>query len=54
MSTPVSWDEVEVVAEDGDPDALKFDPAAVLARVEESGDLYAGSLAEDQELPELT
>ena len=46
VSTPISWDEVEAVAEDGDGDALKFDPAAVLARVEEFGDLYAGSLAQ--------
>ena len=40
-------------AETGDGDVLQFDPAAVLARVEEHGDLYAASLAEDQELPEL-
>ncbi len=54
VSTPIAWDEVEAVADDGDGDALQFDPADVLARVEELGDLYAGSLAEDQELPELT
>jgi bifunctional non-homologous end joining protein LigD len=53
VSTPISWDEVEAVAEEGDGDALKFGPADVLARVEEFGDLYAGSLAQDQALPEL-
>jgi bifunctional non-homologous end joining protein LigD len=54
VSAPVGWDEVEAVVESGDGDLLQFDPAAVLARVEEHGDLYAASLAEDQELPELS
>ena len=54
VSTPISWDEVEAVVDDGDADALKFDPADVLARVAELGDLYAGSLAQDQDLPELS
>jgi bifunctional non-homologous end joining protein LigD len=53
VSTPVSWDELGALAESGDADALAFDPAAVLARVEEVGDLYAASLAEDQDLPDL-
>ena len=30
-----------------------FEPADVIARVAELGDLYAGSLAQDQDLPEL-
>jgi bifunctional non-homologous end joining protein LigD len=54
VSAPIGWDEVEGVVESGDGDVLQFDPAAVLARVEEHGDLYAASLAEDQELPELS
>jgi bifunctional non-homologous end joining protein LigD len=54
VSTPIGWDEVEAVVENGDGDALQFDPATVLTRVEEHGDLYAASLAEDQELPELS
>jgi bifunctional non-homologous end joining protein LigD len=53
VSTPISWDEVESLSEADDGDALKFDPAAVLARVAKHGDLYAGSLARDQLLPEL-
>ena len=53
VSTPVSWDEVEVAA-DGDPDALVFTPDDVLARVEELGDLYEPSLTAAQDLPELT
>lgn len=53
-STPLAWEEVETVAESGDARLLRFDPAAVLARVEELGDLYAPSLAQDQELPDLS
>ena len=36
VSTPLSWDEVE----QGDPDALVFEPEDVLGRVEEHGDLF--------------
>jgi bifunctional non-homologous end joining protein LigD len=54
VSTPIAWEEVQAVAESGDGSALGFDPATVLERVSEHGDLYAASLAEDQELPELT
>jgi bifunctional non-homologous end joining protein LigD len=53
VSTPISWDEVEALAEADDGDALKFEPADVIARVAEHGDLYADSLARDQVLPEL-
>jgi bifunctional non-homologous end joining protein LigD len=54
VSAPIGWDEVEAVVENGDGDVLQFDPATVLTRVDELGDLYAASLAEDQELPELS
>ena len=37
VSTPLDWDEVEA----GDPDALVFEAADVLERVEERGDLFA-------------
>jgi bifunctional non-homologous end joining protein LigD len=53
VSTPVSWDELHELEESGDVDAFAFTPADVLARVEELGDLYADSLAGDQELPAL-
>ena len=52
VSTPVSWDEVEVAA-DGDADALVFTPDDVLSRVDDLGDLYAPSLTGDQDLPDL-
>ena len=48
-----SWDELGDLADDGDPDAFAFTPADVLERVDEHGDLYADSLAGDQDLPEL-
>jgi bifunctional non-homologous end joining protein LigD len=53
VSSPVSWDELTDLAEGGDPDAFAFTPADVLERVAAHGDLYADSLAGDQELPEL-
>jgi bifunctional non-homologous end joining protein LigD len=53
VSTPVSWDELREAAESGNGDALVFEPADALARIEELGDLYADSLTQDQDLPEL-
>jgi bifunctional non-homologous end joining protein LigD len=49
VSTPLSWEEVE----EGDPDALVFEPQDVLARVEEQGDLFAPVAELKQRLPEL-
>jgi len=53
VSTPVSWDELRATADSGDAGALAFDPPTVLERVAAFGDLYAASLAEDQDLPDL-
>ena len=53
VSTPLAWDEVVAAVDADDATTLQFEPDAVLARVEEMGDVYSGSLAEDQELPEL-
>jgi bifunctional non-homologous end joining protein LigD len=47
VSTPVTWDEVEI----GDPDKLRFEASAVLERVETLGDLFAPTLSLVQELP---
>jgi bifunctional non-homologous end joining protein LigD len=52
-STPLAWDEVEAIA-DGAHALAGHSPADVIGRVEEHGDLYADSLAADQELPDLT
>jgi bifunctional non-homologous end joining protein LigD len=49
VSTPLSWEEVE----EGDPDALVFEPDDVLTRVEERGDLFAPVAELKQRLPEL-
>jgi bifunctional non-homologous end joining protein LigD len=53
VSTPLAWDEVVAAVDADDPTTLHFEPDAVLARAEDNGDVYSGSLAEDQELPEL-
>jgi bifunctional non-homologous end joining protein LigD len=40
VSTPIGWDEVDAVRDGAAPETLRFDTAAVLARVEEHGDLF--------------
>ena len=52
-STPLRWDEVERAADGGDAEALRFEAEDVLARVDEHGDLFAGVLELEQQLPEL-
>jgi bifunctional non-homologous end joining protein LigD len=49
VSTPLDWDEVAA----GDPDALVFEAADLLERVEERGDLFAPVAELEQRLPEL-
>ena len=41
VSTPVTWDEVERAAENGDAGSLVFEAADVLERIEKHGDLFA-------------
>ena len=53
VSTPVTWEEVEQVADGGDSTSLVFEAGAVLERVEQHGDLFAPVLELQQELPEL-
>ncbi len=50
-SAPLCWDEVKRTAKSGEPDELRFTSDAVLARVEEHGDLFAPVLELQQELP---
>jgi bifunctional non-homologous end joining protein LigD len=50
VSTPVTWEEVEGAKT---PEDLRFDTAAVLARVADLGDLMAPVLQTEQELPAL-
>jgi bifunctional non-homologous end joining protein LigD len=49
VSTPLAWEEVEV----GDAEALVFEAADVLERVEEDGDLFEPVASLEQRLPEL-
>ena len=53
VSTPVTWDEVEDALAQKSVDLLTFDSAAVLARVERHGDLFAPVVELEQELPKL-
>ena len=52
VSAPLTWDEVAGAADRADPDDLAFGPAAVLARVERSGDLFAPVASLRQCLPD--
>ncbi|MCW3021254.1 MAG: ligD, partial [Conexibacter sp.] len=51
VSVPLSWDEVREALQDGDAERLMLDMHAVLARVEDQGDLFAEVLTLVQELP---
>ncbi|MBW3667971.1 MAG: non-homologous end-joining DNA ligase [Actinobacteria bacterium] len=54
VSTPVTWDEIETCADEGDPELLVFTADDVVARVEEHGDLFEPALTLQQELPALS
>jgi bifunctional non-homologous end joining protein LigD len=47
----VSWEEVELCFEGGDPGLLVFDADQVLERVERLGDLFEPVLTLKQKLP---
>jgi bifunctional non-homologous end joining protein LigD len=51
VSTPVSWAELDAVRAGADPATLRFDTAAVLARVEEHGDLFDVDVRRRARLP---
>jgi bifunctional non-homologous end joining protein LigD len=53
VSTPVTWEEVEAVAESGDGSSLVFEAADVLRRLDDHGDLFAPVLELEQQLPKL-
>jgi bifunctional non-homologous end joining protein LigD len=52
-SAPLTWNEVAELADDGDPDSVRFLASEVLERVEEHGDLFAPVLELKQKLPDL-
>jgi bifunctional non-homologous end joining protein LigD len=51
VSTPLTWDEVDAATRHRDLDALTFEAADVIARFDEHGDLFAGALELEQDLP---
>jgi bifunctional non-homologous end joining protein LigD len=51
-STPLTWEEVSSLAEDADPEAVRFEADQVLERIDRHGDLFAPVLELRQELPE--
>jgi bifunctional non-homologous end joining protein LigD len=53
VSTPVTWEEVEAVAESGDGSTLVFEAGDVIERIEKHGDLFAPVLELEQKLPKL-
>jgi bifunctional non-homologous end joining protein LigD len=53
VSTPITWDEARECQESGDPERLVFESDAVLARVDEHGDLFAPVATCVQRLPAL-
>jgi bifunctional non-homologous end joining protein LigD len=50
-SVPLTWTEVEALADDGDPESVRFEAPQVLERVAEHGDLFAPVLELKQKLP---
>lgn len=52
VSTPLTWDEVQLGAESG-ADSLSFGPGEVLSRLRKQGDLFAEVLNLEQDLPRL-
>jgi bifunctional non-homologous end joining protein LigD len=53
VSTPVTWQEVEMAVKNGDGSRLIFDSAAALDRAEKQADLFAPVLSLKQRLPNL-
>jgi DNA ligase D-like protein (predicted ligase) len=51
VSAPVSWDELALVKERGNPGSLRFAPEAAVKRAETIGDLFAPLLELRQTLP---
>ncbi len=53
VSTPLAWDEVEALAQGGDPESIQMSPQQVLERVARHGDLFAEATTLEQPLPKL-
>ena len=53
VSMPLTWDEVEALADDGDPESVRFEAPAALERIKKEGDLFAPVLELKQKLPKF-
>jgi bifunctional non-homologous end joining protein LigD len=53
VSTPITWEEVEIALKKKDAQRLVFEAKDVLKRVDKMGDLYAPLLTLKQKLPQL-
>jgi bifunctional non-homologous end joining protein LigD len=53
VSTPLTWDEVEALADSGDPQSAVFESEDVLERVDDHGDLFEPVAKLKQKLPKL-
>jgi bifunctional non-homologous end joining protein LigD len=53
VSTPVRWEEVEAALAGRSPEALVFSPDEVVRRIERHGDLFGGTLRDEQSLPRV-
>jgi bifunctional non-homologous end joining protein LigD len=51
VSMPLTWDEVETLADDGDPESVRFEAPQALERIAKVGDLFAPVLELKQKLP---
>ena len=51
VSTPLAWDEVDSLSQQGEPDDLTFIFSQVVERCEKHGDLFADVLKRKQSLP---
>lgn len=53
VSFPLAWEELELLAEIGDAERLKFSPTEAINRAEKTGDLFREVLLREQRLPQL-
>jgi len=54
VSLPITWQELEEIVEQDDPDRFCMEPAAALQRLEKVGDIFAPVLTVRQKLPTIT
>lgn len=53
VSFPLAWDELELLAEQGNPERFQVSPAEAVQRVETNGDRLADLLGKEQKLPHI-